>query len=211
MEDQFIHIQKSYDILADQYAERYFHELEHKPLDRKLLDEFAGLVDGLGPVCDLGCGPGQIARYLSEKGVASLGIDLSEEMINIARRLNPSIEFREGNMLSLDLDEDSLGGVAAFYSIIHIPREKVVAVLKGIKRVLKPGGVLLMSFHLGNEKMHLDELWGEQVDMDFFFFTVDEVENYLSVAGFQHLKTVTREPYLDVEYQSRRAYIMARK
>lgn len=210
-DNHFIQLQKSYDITAENYAERYFRELDHKPFDRSLLDEFAQSVGGLGPICDLGCGPGHIAGYLSKQGITAFGVDLSEEMVGIARRLNPLVEFRQGNMLSLDMKDETLGGIVAFYSIIHIPPELILSALQEIKRVLKPGGMLLLSFHVGNEQMHLDELWEERVDMDFFFFTVDEFEKYLSAAGFQHLTAVTREPYPDVEYQSRRAYIMVQK
>ncbi len=210
-DNRFIHLQKSYDHTAEKYAERYFLELNHKPFDRRLLDEFAQSVDGLGPVCDLGCGPGHIARYLSEKGIAAFGVDLSEEMIRMARLLNPLIEFRQGNMQSLDIKDETLGGIVAFYSMIHIPPKMILSVLREIWRVLMPGGMLLLSFHLGEGKMHLDELWEEKVDMDFFFFTVEEFEKYLSAAGFRRLTAVTREPYPDVEYQSRRAYIVAQK
>ncbi len=59
----------SYDRVADEYARRIFDELDHKPFDREILDGFADAVRGLGPVCDLGCGPGQVARYLRARGV----------------------------------------------------------------------------------------------------------------------------------------------
>lgn len=204
-------LQASYDRLAEKYAEIYFHELEHKPLDRELLNRLIHLVDGLGPICDLGCGPGQIARYLSDGGVDALGVDLSGGMIKVAQRLSPHIEFKQGNMLSLDFDDNSLGGIAAFYSIIHIPHEAISDALLEMKRVLKLGGIVLISFHIGEEIMHLDELWGEQVDMDFIYFPVEEIESYIKAAAFEHLETVVREPYPDVEYQSRRGYIFARK
>ena len=69
--------QTSYDAVADEYVRRNFDELKDKPLDRDLLDRFADRVRGLGPACDLGCGPGQVARYLHERGVAACGVDLS--------------------------------------------------------------------------------------------------------------------------------------
>ena len=135
-------LQTSYDRVAGQYVERIFDELAHKPLDRALLDRFAADVKELGPACDLGCGPGQVARYLHSRGVNVTGIDLSPGMVEQARQLNPGIEFRQGNMLSLNFDDESLGGIAAFYSIIHIPREEVTDVLRELKRVLRPGGRL---------------------------------------------------------------------
>ena len=69
--------QTSYDRVADEYVRRIFDELRHKPLDRQLLDRFAASVRDVGPACDLGCGPGHVARYLHEHGVQVCGVDLS--------------------------------------------------------------------------------------------------------------------------------------
>jgi len=91
-------LQADYDPVAEEYAEKFFHELQHKPFDRELLDRFATRVQGLGPVCDLGCGPGQIARYLHERGVDAFGVDLSPAMVEVAQRLNPGIHFEQGDM-----------------------------------------------------------------------------------------------------------------
>src|SRR5580765_3905417 len=87
-------LQRSYDRVADQYVAHIFDELRHKPLDRQLLDRFAESVHGHGPACDMGCGPGQIARYLHERGVDVCGVDVSAGMLECARRLNPEIEFQ---------------------------------------------------------------------------------------------------------------------
>jgi len=92
-------IRESYDRIADEYAFRIFNELQYKPLDRELLNRFAAEVAGRGAVCDMGCGPGHVARYLRDVGTSVFGLDLSSQMIEQARRLNPDISFREGNML----------------------------------------------------------------------------------------------------------------
>jgi ubiquinone/menaquinone biosynthesis C-methylase UbiE len=211
MEERERKLISGYDDLAGIYAEKFFHELEHKPIDRELLARLADYVDGIGPICDMGCGPGQIARYLHDLGATVLGVDISAEMVAVARRLNPHIEFWEGNMLSLEFDDESWGGIAAFYSIIHIPHAKIVEALRELKRVLKPGGTLLLSFHIGEEIMNILELWGKEVDMYFIFFPVEQMLGYVRAAGFEHLDTVERPPYRDVEYQSHRAYIFAGK
>jgi trans-aconitate methyltransferase len=91
--------QASYDAVADEYVRRIFDELRHKPLDRELLDRFAARVRDVGLVCDMGCGPGQVARYLYERGVEVCGIDLSPAMVERARHLNPGVEFRQGDFL----------------------------------------------------------------------------------------------------------------
>jgi SAM-dependent methyltransferase len=204
-------LQESYSQLADEYATRIYNELAHKPLDQELLKRFAEQTRGSGPVCDMGCGPGQVARYLHDLGVEVVGMDIAPGMIEKARTLNPDIEFRQGNMRALDVEDNAWGGIAAFYSVIHIPRDQVVDALREMKRVLRPGGVLLLTFHIGDETVHREELWGVPVSIDFLFFQPEEMRGYIEEAGFEVEEMIEREPYPDVEYPSRRAYIFARK
>jgi SAM-dependent methyltransferase len=204
-------LQAGYDKVAGQYIERIFNELDHKPLDRLLLDRFVESIGSSGRVCDLGCGPGHVTTYLHRRGVDVFGIDLSSGMVDQARQLCPDIQFKTGNMLSLELETESMAGIVAFYSIIHVPRAEVVTALCEIRRALKPGGRLLLAFHIGDEIMHLDEWWGQSVSIDFVFFQSDEMRDYLELAGLEIEEIVEREPYKDVEHQSRRAYIFARK
>jgi len=203
--------QTSYDRVADEYVRRIFEELQHKPLDRQLLDRFAASVRDLGPVCDMGCGPGHIARYLQARGVEVCGVDLSPAMVERARRLTPGVEFHQGDMMTLDEADGVWAGIAAFYSIIHIPRGDIVQALRELWRVLRPGGILLLAFHIGDDAIHLEEWWGQKVCVDFFFFRSDEVATYLRGAGFAIEEIIEREPYPDIEHQSRRAYIFARR
>jgi SAM-dependent methyltransferase len=203
-------VQTSYDLVADEYARRIFEELDHKPLDRQLLDRFAAKVQAIGPACDMGCGPGHVARYLRDRGLQVIGVDLSPAMVSLARKLNPGIEFRQGDMRSLDdIEDGAWGGIAAFYSLIHIPRPELAEVLGELKRVLRPGGSLLLALHIGDDVLHLDEWWGQQVSLDFIFSRPEEMTGLLRSAGFQVEEVVEREPYPDVEHQSRRAYIFA--
>jgi SAM-dependent methyltransferase len=204
-------VQASYDKVAAEYVARIFDELRHKPLDRELLDRFAARVKGFGPACDIGCGPAHVARYLHEQGVDVCGIDLSTAMVEQARRLNSGIEFQQGDMLSLEVPDGTWAGIAAFYSIIHIPREQAVLALRELSRTLRPGGWLLVAFHIGDSIIHLDEWWGHRVSVDFIFYTPDEMAGYLKEAGFVVEEIIERDPYPDVEHQSRRAYLFARK
>jgi SAM-dependent methyltransferase len=211
MNDPTNSIRESYDRLAEEYARRIFDELQHKPLDRELLDRFANETKGRGEVCDMGCGPGQVARYLRHAGVSVFGLDLSPGMVEQARKLNPDIPFREGNMMSLDIADGTLAGVAAFYAIVNIPRQSLPVVFQEIQRVLRPGGVLLLAFHTGNEVLHEEELWGQKIAMDFLLLPPSEIKRDLEAAGFTIEEVVERGPYPEVEYPSQRAYIFARK
>jgi len=206
-----VNTQASYDRVADEYVRRIADELEHKPLDRQLLDRFAATVRDVGLACDMGCGPGHVARYLQAHNVQVCGVDLSAELVERARRLNPGIEFQQADMMALDIPDEAWVGIVAFYSLIHIPRADMVQALRELRRVLRPGGVLLLSFHIGDETLHLDDWWGEKVCLDFFFFRSTEMASYLTAADFEVEEIVEREPYPEVEHQSRRSYIFARR
>ncbi len=205
-------LQGSYDRVAADYAEQFRDEMEKKPFDRTMLDWLAERVGSLGVICDMGCGPGQIARYLHSRGAPVCGVDLSAEMVKHAQRLNPDIPFQQGDMLALKgVAENAYGGIAAFYSILHIPRASVVAALSELKRVLRPQGTLLLTFHVGQEVKHLDTWWDKPVSLDFLFFETDEMRGYLEAAGFALDEVIQRDPYPDREVQTRRAYLFAHK
>ncbi len=133
-------------------------------------------------------------------------------MIEQARQLNPGISFREGNMLALDLPDNTLAGIAAFYAIVNLPKEALPIAFREMLRVLQPDGLLLLAFHIGEESLHPEELWGRPISMNFFYFQPADIQNDLQDAGFLIEQTIEREPYApEVEHQSRRAYIFARK
>jgi SAM-dependent methyltransferase len=203
-------IRETYDTVARQYADEIYGELAAKPFDRDVLDRFAERVRGEGSVCDLGCGPGQIARYLRDRAVDAFGADFSEGMLVEARRLNPDLRFVQTSMLALGLRSDKLAGIAAFYSIIHIQRDKVVDAFREVRRVLCPGGPFLFTFHLGSEDSHHDEFFGEKVSLDVALFSTEEMVGYLEAADLSVEEVRERDPYApEVEYQSRRGYILA--
>jgi SAM-dependent methyltransferase len=203
-------IEASYDSVAEAYAAEFYGELARKPFDRELLDQFAESLRARGPVCDIGCGPGQIARYLQDRGVQMRGLDISSEMVRCARRLNPDIPFERGDMLALDMPEASLAGIVSFYAIIHLKREDVVRALEGMHKVLEPGGRLLVSFHGGEGELRREEWYGQPVSVYATLFEGEEMRRYLEAAGFEVERVVEREPY-EFEYQTRRLYAFARK
>lgn len=202
-------VQETYDRVAEHYAKAFFDELTRKPYDRELLDRFAKGVQ-TGRVCDIGCGPGHIGRYLKDRGVDAFGLDLSPELVKIARRLNPGMEFLEGNMLALPFEDDTLAGITAFYSIIHLAREEVPQAFQQFYRVLKPGGHLLLSFHGGIGSVHSENWFGEGVSIDATLFTAEEITSLLSASGFENVEAMNRPPY-EFEYQSQRNYVWAHK
>jgi ubiquinone/menaquinone biosynthesis C-methylase UbiE len=205
-------VQSSYDLIADEYARRIYDELQHKPLDCRLLDRLAESIRNVGIACDLGCGPGHIARYLHERGIQVCGIDLSAGMIQRARQLNSGIEFKQGDMRALPVKDNTWAGIAAFYAIVNLWPGDLVQALREMMRVLMPGGRLLLSFHIGEDTSQVEDLWDSGAALEFHFFRVGTVAGFLRSAGFEIEEIIEREPYAsEVEYQSRRAYIFAQK
>ena len=212
MNQQRAETQTSYDRIADEYARQIYGELAGKPLDRAILDRFAERLRGRGVVCDMGCGPGQIGRYLADRGLLVVGVDLSPGMVAQAAALNPDVAFRVGDMTALDEPDGAWAGIAAFYSIIHVPPGEIVAALTEMRRVLQPDGLLLLAFHIGDEVVRSEELMGQAVALDFWFYTPEQMRRWLGEAGYGVEEIIEREPYApDVEHQSRRAYVLARK
>lgn len=133
-----------YDTWAVEYTERFRTALDDMPLDRAMLGAFAELVKG--PVGDLGCGPGRLTGHLHALGLDVFGIDLSPAMVALAREEHPGLHFAEGTITALDLADEALGGILAWYSVIHTPPPEVPAVFAEFHRVLAPGGHLLLGF-----------------------------------------------------------------
>jgi len=209
---QLEQVKNCYDATAANYAENFYDELSHKSLDRLLLKRFADENSDKGTIADLGCGCGHATKFLKDSGAKNIvGIDLSTEMIKTALLINGDINFEVGNILSLEKPDEEFAAILAFYAIVHFTLEELEKVFGEIYRVLKSGGQFLFSFHVGTQENHLDEFLNEKVDVTFYFFEVETVLEMLEKTGFQIAETVVRDPYKNVEYPSKRAYITAEK
>jgi SAM-dependent methyltransferase len=201
----------SYDRVAARYAQEIASELERKPFDRAFLDAFGEAVRPLGRVAELGSGPGHVADYLSGRGVTMVALDLSEGMLLEARRLFPQVEAVQGDMLDLPFGDASLGGIVAFYSIIHFHDGQLALAFSEMARTLVHGGRVALAFHAGDQVVHRDEWWGAPISLDARFLATAHVTALLRDAGLEVTASTEREPYApEVEYQSRRAYLVAR-
>lgn len=209
---QDIHkIEDLYDTIAADYSEKFCGEYEKKPEDQEALRRFAKEIEDNQPVWDFGCGPGQTAAYLKNLGVEISGMELSEKMLDQARANHPDIPFRKGDMLELEFKDDSIAGIVAFYAIVHFTETQVGTAFREMARVLKPGGIILLTFHIGEESIHVQEFLGKKVDIELMLFKTEFIENCLKKNGFEILDVINREPYPEVEYETRRAYVFAVK
>jgi len=207
--DELRDLARHWDGLAGQYVERLYDELSHKPRDRELLARFADLAAAVGgPVLDLGCGPGHVTRHLHQLGLEARGLDLSPAMIELARQLNPDLDFQTGDMLELDIEPWSLSGAVAFYSMIHLVRDDVGQVVEHLAQAIKPHGPLLIAVHAGEGILTADEVFGEPVTMAITLFRQEEIVAAVEQQGFEVEVAETRAPYPG-EAETRRVYVLA--
>lgn len=187
-------VQAAYDFVAAEYAEKFFNELDSKPLDRKLPNLFSERKAAAGRVCDVGCGPGEVAAYLSGIGVDVYGIDISEEMIRIASRLTPTVHFEQGDMLSMKAEDNSLGGIVGFYAIVNLSKEQIERACAEFYRTLRPSAPIILSFNVGDEVLHVTDFLGKPTSLDFVFYPVESIRPCLEKAGFRLMKSSCAHP-----------------
>ncbi|MET4668398.1 class I SAM-dependent methyltransferase [Streptomyces sp. PvR018] len=208
----------SYDAIAPDYAEFSRGELAAKPLERGLLAVFAELaVAGGGglPVADVGCGTGRVTAHLSElgPGIQVFGIDLSPQMLAVARQEHPGLRFEEGSMLALGLPDASLGGLLAWYSTIHVPDEELPRVFAEFHRVLAPGAHVQLGFQVGDEPLRMTEALGREVSLVFHRRQPERIAELLRDAGLEVASRVWRERETDGPFPERapQGFVLARR
>jgi itaconate CoA-transferase len=202
-------ISGTYDVVAADYAAMFAAELAGKPFDRDLLDRFAATVTGRGPVWDVGCGPaGHVTRYLADRGAEMAGVDLSPVVAATAASRQPGLSFQVADMRELPARDASLAGIIAFYSVIHLPRAQIPRALAEFRRVLAPGGSLLLAMHGGAGQAGSAEWLGHQVPVRTTLVSMDELTALADAAGLRVTQWHAREPYPG-EFPSRRLYLWA--
>ncbi|MEV4567168.1 methyltransferase domain-containing protein [Nonomuraea sp. NPDC049419] len=197
----------AYDAVADLYTDLVRDSLDGLPLDRAIVAAFADLVRVAGPrpVVEAGCGPGYMTAHLRDLGLDASGVDLSPAFIEIARRDHPGLRFELGSMGALDVRDGSLGGLLSWYSIIHTPPQELPPYLTEFRRVLAPGGHLLIGFF---------ESEGEPVtEFDHkvtaaYRWPIDELADLLRKEGFTEVARMLREPLEEERF--RRGHLLMR-
>lgn len=209
----------AYDTVAVSYARLLADALTESPFDRSVLALYAELVravagqagGGGARVAEIGCGPGRITAHLASLGLAASGIDLSPAMVQEARRRYPGLSFSVGSMTALEPVEPArrLHGLVAWYSVIHVPPSRHRGVYAGFRKVLVPGGLVLLAFQCGDERRRLEQAYGHGgLALDAYRLRPERVEQDLEACGFAVVSRTVREP-VGAE-RTPQAYLVAR-
>lgn len=202
---------QSYNLAAQRYHDLFHKEMNEKEYDRNLLDRFACGLGGESLVCDAGCGPSaHIGRYVFDKGIPVVGVDISDQCVELARRHNPGMEFARADIGALPFADRAFDGIIAYYSIIDTPKEHVGRIFREFQRVLKPQGRLLTAVKAGAAEGYQPELLGIKTQVWFTLFTEEEIAGYFREAGFRLEFFAKRDPY-GFEIQNERIFAVGKK
>ena len=181
-------LRAAHDVLAELYAGRLADALDRMPADRAVLGMFCDLTlaADLGTsVADIGCGTGRLEPYLATRGLSPRGIDLSPEMIRLARRDHPGFDFDIADLRELPFEDGSLAGAVCWYSLMYLAPSDRPAAFAEITRVLKPGGYLVTAFKAGDSTVRRGgRSAGLDVEFDVYWLSPDEMDRRVADAGF---------------------------
>jgi uncharacterized protein YceH (UPF0502 family) len=204
-------VRRTYDVVAEAYAEKYGDELSHKPFDTWLLDRIAAEVTG--PIADVGTGPGQIAAHLASRGADVTGIDSSPGMIAEAKVRYPEVAFEVGDFRRLLRPRAASGwsAITAWYALVHLAESELPAAIEALGTTLVRGGILALATHMGPETRHVTDMLGHVVEVDFVLHDPDVVLAAVRAAGLEDSEWYVRSPIPAVESETSRLYVVARK
>jgi SAM-dependent methyltransferase len=201
----------AYNLAAQAYHDLFHDEMAEKEYDRKLLDAFAGRFPAGAVICDAGCGPAaHIGRYLAGKGLRVVGVDIADRCVELARAHNPEMPIVQGDIARLGFRTGSFDGIVSYYSIIHTPKAGVGGIFDEFRRVLRPGGSLLVAVKAGGGEGYRPELLGIETEIYFSLFTEAEIRGFFEGAGFRLELVEKRDPY-GFEIANERIFAVGRR
>jgi SAM-dependent methyltransferase len=186
----------TYDLGAEEYARALPDLRAETTSDLVLLSRFAMLVRATGHtrVADVGCGYGRLTDQLRELGLDPIGTDISPGMLAIARRNHPDALYDVAPIGALPYPDSTVGGVLSWYSIIHTSPSALIDVFAEWRRVLAPGGLVLLGFQHGGGTRPLT--WATRLGrgLEARLQTVSHVTEVLRSAGYMVIDSVVRAP-----------------
>lgn len=179
--DSYATIKNAYNQIAKKYTKRY----GYSPFLLRNVNKFSSKIPLGGRVLDLGCGSGRALKLFVEKGFNVVGIDFSDVMLGFAKKLVLGASLKKMDIRQLEFPDASFDGIWSFFSLLHIPKRDIETVFSGLRRVLKPGGILFVAVNLGNEEEGFEDEWLKKGTKMFFYkMSKKGLVKHLEVAGF---------------------------
>lgn len=198
MDDPVKQTVATYDNLATDYVTHY---VDRKPY-QGLYSYFTTHLSGK-KILDVGCGAGHDAGFFTNQGLNVTGIDLSTNLLALAKKAAPKAIFTKMDMRVLEFPPKSFDGLWVMTSFQHLPKIDAPETLSGFKRVLKDSGLLYISVTEGEGEGLVAK--GRYLGMKKYFsnYNETEVKKLLRDAGFtvldvQRAETKRQNPFMDI-------------
>lgn len=172
---------RCYEATAEDYAQGHLDPEVMRPQ----LEFFSENLQGKS-ILDVGCGPGRDAKYFTDRGFGVIGIDPVGGFLEIAKEVAPKATFLKMDMRALGFADCSFDGLWACASLLHIPKEEVLATLQGFRLILKPNGFLYLCVKEGEGEGWLN--YGEGRRSFIAFYRLEELQRLVEEAGFEIVK-----------------------
>jgi uncharacterized protein YceH (UPF0502 family)/SAM-dependent methyltransferase len=209
VEERDSEVLTTYGGVACDYADALVDELDVLPFERWLLEEVASRASG--PVVEVGCGPGHVTAFLAGLGADASGLDLTPEMVAVARQRFPDVAYAVGDLRQLMRPTSAPGwsAVLAWYSLIHLSPDELPEAVASLARPLAPGGQLVIALHTGGGTRRVTEWFGHHVGLTFVLHDRSAVLDAVRAAGLSGITWYHRGPVADRGETSERLYVLA--
>lgn len=138
-----------------------------------------------GKVIEIGCGGGRDAEVLSESGYDYIGTDISEGLLEEARKRNPNLTFYHQSVYELNFPVNHFDGFWASASLLHIPKYRAIEVLQRIHRIVRPNGIGFISLKQGEGEEILEGRY-------FVYYSTAAFSNILMASRFHLLESTSK-------------------
>lgn len=196
-----------YDKIAREYARIFDHDDSDTPYVEKLLS----LLQPGSEILDLGCGTGRITQLLAQKDNHVIGVDLSKEMIRIAREHFPGMQFLCEDIRTVHFEKSTFDAVSFSYALFHLEPQDGLRVLCHVREILKERGLLLLIVQEGTGEVFVDEPLSPGEKLYLKLYTQDEITNILDSLGFAVVSIERKIPHLQGELPHTKLVVIARK
>jgi len=194
-------------MIAEWYVSTFYSDMS----DSDWLTRFARTMPRGSLIADVGCGPGQFARFFRRMGFRVVSIDLSEKMLEVGKQLDSDLVPVAGDIRFLPLKSASIDGLLAAYTLEHVYRVEVDIVLAGIRRVLTSAGSVGFMVKCGEGSYEFGSALAPGESGFVQLWDLDDFSKKLELAGFETLFVDTKAPVSPHEFNHERGFVLARR
>ena len=206
MDEKQKNIIEVYTEIAEPYDKEYGNNIKY----RAEIDKFLSMLDGK-KILDIGCGAGVDVAYLIEKAFDPLGVDLTPKFLEMARKRVPNGKFEQADITDLQFADNTFDGIVSNCSLHHVPSESLDKTFRGLNRVLKPNGKLLVFIPNGKGEGFVNDPFDPSKKIFVNFISAEKLTQLLNQNNFKKLSYKFLKSENETDFADGEISILARK